>query len=313
MSYCQFCYAVFYPVTISVATLSPFLLMSKRNRGKAFTAQSQPAQDAKQPFEAFTFGEPTAVLDKRDIMNYAECIHNGCWYEPLVSFHGLAISLRSAVHHSSPLYVKRNILASTFIPHPLLCQQEFSKFALDYLRFGNAFMELRRNALGKSMRLETSPAKYTRRGVEEGVYWFVNEWKEAQQFEADQVFHLIEPDVNQELYGLTKYLSALNSGWLNEAAMLFRRKYYQNGAYAGNILYMTDAAQSSSDIERMRQVMRDAKGIGNFRTLFIYAPTGKLDGIKILSFSEVATGDDFFNIKKTTRDDLLSARRCRRR
>jgi len=137
----------------------------------------------------------------------------------------------------------------------------------------------------------------------------VNEWKEAHQFEPDQVFHLIEPDINQELYGLPEYLSALNSAWLNEAATLFRRKYYQNGAHAGYILYMTDAAQSSSDIERMRQAMRDTKGIGNFRNLFMYAPNGKPDGIKILPLSEVATRDDFFNIKKASRDDLLSAHR----
>ena len=286
--------------------------MSKRRGRKAFTAKSdhaQPEQTAQQPFEAFSFGEPTAVLDKRDIMDYAECIHNGRWYEPPVSFHGLAKSLRAAVHHSSPLYVKRNILASTFIPHPLMSQQEFSKFALDYLVFGNAFAELRRNTLGQPLRLETSPAKYTRRGVQDGVYWFVNEWKEAHQFEADQVFHLIEPDINQELYGLPEYLSALNSAWLNEAATLFRRKYYQNGAHAGYILYMTDAAQSSSDIDRMRQAMRDTKGIGNFRNLFMYAPNGKPDGIKILPLSEVATKDDFFNIKKASRDDLLSAHR----
>lgn len=283
--------------------------MSKRKDRRAFTAQSQPSPAAHQPFEAFSFGEPTAVLDKRDIMDYTECIHNGRWYEPPVSFHGLAKSLRSAVHHSSPLYVKRNILASTFIPHPLLSQQEFSKFALDYLVFGNAFAELRRNTLGQPLRLETSPAKYTRRGVEEGVYWFVGEWKEAHKFDTDQVFHLIEPDINQELYGLPEYLSALNSAWLNESATLFRRKYYQNGAHAGYILYMTDAAQSSSDIERMRQAMRDTKGIGNFRNLFMYAPNGKPDGIKILPLSEVATRDDFFNIKKASRDDLLSAHR----
>lgn len=286
--------------------------MTKHKGRKAFAARAQTEQtlqQSQQPFEAFSFGEPTAVLDKRDIMDYAECIHNGRWYEPPVSFHGLAKSLRSAVHHSSPLYVKRNILASTFIPHPLMSQQEFSKFALDYLVFGNAFAELRRNTLGEPLRLETSPAKYTRRGVQDGVYWFVNEWKEAHQFEADQVFHLIEPDINQELYGLPEYLSALNSAWLNESATLFRRKYYQNGAHAGYILYMTDAAQSSSDIERMRQAMRDTKGIGNFRNLFMYAPNGKPDGIKILPLSEVATKDDFFNIKKASRDDLLSAHR----
>ncbi len=81
----------------------------------------------------------------------------------------------------------------------------------------------------------------------------MQDWKEAHAFAAGSVFHLIEPDINQELYGLPEYLSALNSAWLNEAATLFRRKYYQNGAHAGYIMYMTDAAQSSSDIEYMRQ------------------------------------------------------------
>ncbi len=280
--------------------------MSKRKGRKAIFQQH--TQTASQ-IEAFTFGEPSPVMDKRDILDYVECIGNSRWYEPPVSFDGLARSLRAAVHHSSPIYVKRNILASTFIPHPLLSQQEFSKFVLDYLVFGNAFLELRRNALGEPLRLETSPAKYTRRGAEEGVYWFTQYWKEAHEFEKGSVFHLLEPDINQELYGLPEYLSALNSAWLNEAATLFRRKYYQNGAHAGYILYMTDAAQSSSDIDQMRKAMRDTKGLGNFRNLFMYAPNGKPDGIKILPLSEVATKDDFFNIKKVSRDDLLSAHR----
>lgn len=282
--------------------------MNKRSR-KAFKAQTPTAPAAPQQVEAFTFSEPSPVMDKRDILDYAECLGNGRWYEPPVSFHGLAKSLRAAVHHSSPIYVKRNILASTFIPHPMMSQQEFSKFALDYLVFGNAFAELRRNSLGAPFRLETTPAKFTRKGVKEDEYWFVNDWKEPHLFSAGSVFHLIEPDINQELYGLPEYLSALNSAWLNEAATLFRRKYYQNGAHAGYILYMTDAAQSSSDVDRMRQAMRDTKGLGNFRNLFMYAPNGKPDGIKILPLSEVATKDDFFNIKKASRDDLLSAHR----
>lgn len=70
---------------------------------------------------------------------------------------------------------------------------------------------------------------------------------------------------------------------------------------------MTDAAQSSSDIKHMRKAMRDTKGVGNFRNLFMYAPNGKPDGIKILLLSEVATKDEFFNIKKASSDDLLAA------
>ena len=180
---------------------------------------------------------------------------------------------------------------------------------LDYLVFGNAFLELRKNKLGQPLRLQCSPAKFTRRGVEPDTYWFVLPGKEPHRFEPGSVFHLLEPDVNQELYGLPEYLSALNSAWLNESATLFRRKYYQNGAHAGYILYMTDAAQNSSDIEQMRKAMRDTKGLGNFRNLFMYAPNGKKDGIQILPLSEVATRDDFFNIKRSSRDDLLSAHR----
>lgn len=115
------------------------------------------------------------------------------------------------MHHSSPIYVKRNILASTFIPHPWLSQQDFSRFVLDFLVFGNAFLEKRYSTTGKVIRLETSPAKYTRRGVEEDVYWWVPSFNEPTPFTPGSVFHLLEPDINQELYGLPEYLSALNS------------------------------------------------------------------------------------------------------
>lgn len=74
--------------------------------------------------EAFTFGEPSAVLDRRDILDYVECVNNGRWFEPPVSFNGLAKAC-AAVHHSSPIYVKRNILASSFYSAPATVTQDF--------------------------------------------------------------------------------------------------------------------------------------------------------------------------------------------
>lgn len=259
--------------------------------------------------QAFTFGEPSAVLDRRDILDYTVCVGNGKWIEPPISFSGLAKSLRVAVHHSSPVYVKRNILASTDIPHPLLQRQDLSRFVLDYLVFGNAFLEKRFNVTGKLLKLETYPAKYTQRGVDPNVYWFVQSFAEPHPFAPDSVFHLLEPDINQELYGMPEYLSALNSAWLNESATLFRRKYYQNGAHAGYIMYVTDAARNNTDVEALREAMSDSKGMGNFKNLFFYAPNGKPDGIKIVPLSEVAMKDDFFNIKKVSAADLLDAHR----
>ena len=93
--------------------------MSKK-KGKTPQPEAKKMTASAPKMEAFTFGEPVPVLDRRDILDYVECISNGKWYEPPVSFSGLAKSLRSAVHHSSPIYVKRNVLASTYIPHPLL-------------------------------------------------------------------------------------------------------------------------------------------------------------------------------------------------
>ncbi|WP_313625782.1 phage portal protein [Kosakonia sp.] len=283
--------------------------MSKNKKQKYTPKPRQHTAAPAQSMEAFTFGEPVPVLDKREILDYVECVHNGQWYEPPISFSGLAKSMRAAVHHSSPVYVKRNILVSTYIPHPLLSRQDFSRFVLDFLVFGNAFLERRFSLSGKTLKLETSPAKYTRRGVEEDSYWYIQNFTKPHQFAPGSVFHLLEPDINQEIYGMPEYLSALNSAWLNESATLFRRKYYQNGAHAGYIMYVTDAAQSSTDVEALRKAMRDSKGLGNFKNLFFYAPNGKSDGIKIIPLSEVATKDDFFNIKKVSESDLLSAHR----
>lgn len=173
----------------------------------------------------------------------------------------------------------------------------------------NAFLEKRMSVTGKLLRLETSPAKYTRKGTGEDAYWFVQSFVTPHEFAPGSVFHLLEPDINQELYGLPEYLSALNSAWLNESAALFRRKYDQNGAHAGYIMYVTDAAQSRTDVEALREAMRSSKGLGNFKNLFFYAPNGKPDGIKIVPLSEVATKDDFFNIKKASAEDLMSAHR----
>jgi len=86
---------------------------------------------------------------------------------------------------------------------------------------------------------------------------------------AGSVFHLMEPDINQEIYGLPGYLSAIPSALLNESATLFRRKYYLNGSHAGFIMYMTDPAQSQQDVDNIRGAMKSAKGPGNFRNLFM--------------------------------------------
>lgn len=259
--------------------------------------------------QAFSFGDPTPVLDRRELLDYIQCLDNGRWYETPISFDGLGKAFRSSPHHSSAIYVKRNILASTYIPHPLLARSEFARYALDYLVFGNGYLERRNSIGGTAHKLAASLAKYTRRGLEDGQYFFIRGWGREHEFRRGSIFHLLEPDLHQEIYGLPEYLSALQSALLNESSTLFRRKYYINGSHAGYILYVSDASQNEDDIGAIRQALRDSKGPGNFRNLFLYSPNGKKDGVQVIPISEVAAKDEFLGIKSATRDDVLAAHR----
>jgi PBSX family phage portal protein len=257
---------------------------------------------------AFTFGDPESVLDRRELFDYAEAAWNGRWYDTPVSFDGLARTFRASTHHSSAIYVKRNILVSTFKPHRLLTRDQFSRYALDSLVFGNAYLARVDAVSRRPLRLERRMAKYMRRG--QGDQFFqVNPFGDAFEFPAGSVFHQQDADIDQEVYGLPEYLSALSSALLNESATLFRRRYYLNGSHAGYILYLSDAVHNATDVDALRDAMKRSKGPGNFRNLFMYAPNGKKDGVQVIPLSEVTAKDEFFNIKNITRDDILAAHR----
>lgn len=284
--------------------------MRQRNRMHRMSAPApQNTKPERAGIEAFSFGDPTPVLDRRDLLSYVESWWNGRWYEPPVSLDGLAKSFRSSPHHSSAIYVKRNLLVASFVPHRMLSREAFGRWALEYLIFGNGYLERRDSVARTPIRLEPALAKFVRRSKDEGQYFFLNGWQDVHEFRKGSVFHLSDPDVNQEIYGVPEYLSALQSALLNESATLFRRRYYLNGSHAGFILYLSDPAQDQTDIDALREALRAAKGPGNFRNLFLYSPNGKKDGVQVIPISEVAAKDEFLGIKNVSRDDILAAHR----
>lgn len=259
--------------------------------------------------EAFTFGEPTPVLDSRGILDYLECYQNGRWYEPPVSLDGLSKTTRANVYLQSGLRFKVNMLARTFRPHRLLSAEAFEQFATDWVTFGMGYLERRNSMLGSAMQLRPTLAKYMRRGIEEGAFYQVRGWKEAHEFAPGTVCQIREADVDQEIYGLPEWLAALQSALLNESATLFRRKYYNNGSHAGFILYLNDPGVNDDDVSALRTALKGARGPGNFRNLFLHSPNGKKDGLQLIPVSEVAARDEFTGIKGVTRDDVLASLR----
>lgn len=263
--------------------------------------------------QAFTFGEPESVLNYGAIMECLECVSNGIWYEPPIDLDGLARLFRATPHHGSALFVKRNILASTFIPHPLLSMHEFNGWALDYLVFGNGYLELRRNMLGEPKTLLRALALRVRRGIQPGTFYSLQPDELTTEgyyaFRKDSVFQLMEPDITQEIYGLPQYLCGVNSILLNESATLFRRKYYDNGTFMGSVFYLTDPVQNQTDIDRIKETIESGKGRGNFKSMFLYAPNGNKEGLQIMPLAQMAAKDEFLNVKNTSRDDELSVHR----
>lgn len=264
-------------------------------------------QDEK--IECFTFGDREPLADAKDLLNYLQCTPCGNWYEPPVNFDTLGNTFSSSSYHSSPIYVKRNILTSTFIPHKYLSRQAFERIANDFLILGNCYLEKRTNMLKQTDGLKPTLAKYTRRGVEDNEYWYIDKYWEEHKFKKGSVWHMLAPDINQEIYGLPEYLAAINSVWLDNSATVFRQRYYKNGSHAGFILYLSNPSHNEKDIEELKKALQSSRGPGNFRNLLMYTPNGKPDGLKLIPVGEVAAKDNFADIKSVSQDDILTAHR----
>ncbi|WP_129792549.1 phage portal protein [Sphingosinicella sp. CPCC 101087] len=259
--------------------------------------------------QAFSFGDAEPVLDRREILGYVETWINGRWYEPPVSMHGLVRAFDLPGPHSSCIHLKVNILASHLQPSRWLSRSSFRRWAQDFLATGNGYLERRDNLANRPLQLVPSLARFTRRGTKEGTYFFVPGWKQEHEYPKDRIFHLLEEHPSQEIYGIPQFLCALQAGLLGEAATLFRRRYYLNGSHAGFVFYLSEPSMNDDDAQAIRKALKESKGVGNFRNLFLHAPNGKKDGVQIIPISEVAAKDEFLNIKLVSRDEMLAAHR----
>lgn len=116
-------------------------------------------------------------------------------------------------------------------------------------------------------------------------------------------------DPRQQIYGLPDYIGGLHSVLLNSEATIFRRRYYNNGAHMGFILYTSDPNLTLEMENEIKAKIAESKGLGNFRNMFINIPKGNPEGVKILPIGEVSAKDEFANIKNITAQDVFTAHR----
>lgn len=260
--------------------------------------------------QVFSFGDTESVLDRRDIAQYFEIWQNGRWYEPPLPMGRLAQVFNVSPYHRSAVALKVNLLVTQMTPSRWFNLDAFERFALDFVQMGNSYLEWVPNMAGRIAQAAYLPAVHTRAGVEPDVFWWIDcaRGKEV-RYAPGAVFQLQQPDVAQEIYGLPEWLGSLQSALLSENATLFRRRYYLNGNHAGFIFYLSEPLADPETAKKIEEKLASAKGVGNFRNLFVNIPKGKKDGIQIIPVGNVTAHDEFTAVKEISRDDMLAAHR----
>jgi PBSX family phage portal protein len=270
-------------------------------------------------FDEFKLGDPEPCLTN----NYADYIgvfagSDGI-YEPPVSIAGLAKLLRVNAQHGPILYFKRNMILKWFLASGILTRQELAKFAFDYLYSGNAYFQRIENVFGKVIGLKHLPSINMRKTNKPNVFVQLTSNGDKTWFNEGEVIHIKEYDPYQGIYGVPQYFGGIQSALLNEDATLFRRKYYKNGAHMGFIFAMNDPMMSTDSENALKKSIRESKGVGNFRSLFLNfkhlsgnngSKQNIEDVLKIIPIGDISTKDEFERVKNITLNDMLSMHRA---
>ena len=266
--------------------------------------------DSAAGWQAFSFGELRDTSDNMSeiISSLFRVWHNGEYYEMPFSPVKLYNAQYSSPYHLSALQLKMNLLCDLFAPNKHLSLPEFRRFAQNFLVMGNGYLEEIPSLKGTPIAFKSAPAMYVRR-MDDKVYGQQDKLtRELHKFKLPLV-HFMEDDLEQEYYGKPYYLAGLAAAFLNKSATKFRDLYYKNGNHAGFILYMNDPAHKVSDVLALKKAMKDSKGPGSFRNLFLYAPKGKKDGVQIIPVDSAQAQDKFLEIKNVSRDDQIAMHR----
>ena len=214
--------------------------------------------------------------------------------------------MRANAHHGAIPGFKRNLLLREFIGSPGCSIQTMSRAGLDFMVFGEAYFLRNCNVFGEVLEMDHLPAINMRVKVDGGFVMLLPDGKEV-EFDQEEVEHVLNYDVEQNVYGVPDYLGGMQALLLNEAATLFRRRYYSNGAHAGYIFYTNDPNLTEDDENELRAQISASKGVGNFRSMFVNIPGGTEKAIQIIPVGDFQAKDELEKVKNITRNDVIAA------
>lgn len=276
----------------------------RNNQAPATTLASEQKPGAATMFK---FGEPESVLTNNIADYLGVFAANGDYYEPPISLAGLSKVLRANGYHGTIPPFRRNRLLQYYNSNEVLSDKDLGAASIDYDVFGNCYLQKIFNVFKEVIAFKHLPAISMRRMTKADAYCQLRKNGEKPiEFKPGEVIHLREYDVSQNIYGVPQYYGGINAVLLGEDATLFRRKYYVNGAHMGYILYTSDSSLSVDDEEAIKKAVKESKGVGNFRSLYLNIPNGKKDSVQLIPVGDIATKDEYERIKNITLHEILA-------
>lgn len=263
---------------------------------------------------AFTFGDPEPVLASH-MSDYLGVFadSNSLWYVPPVSLPGLAKTMYANGTHASVLEFKQNQLLASWKDNPMIQAKEAHAAFKDFEVFDNAYFLAIRNFLGGINRYVWLPAINVRVGTDNN-YFLLNSNGSFTEYTTNDIVHLNGGDIRQAIYGVPTYFSGIQSILLGEAATLFRRKYYLNGAHSGYVMVTFDLEDAQADV--LEDAMKQTKGPGNHRSMYLNMqstiggkPGYTKDRVQIIPVGDFGNKDEYDKIKEVTQQDILNMHR----
>lgn len=257
----------------------------------------------------YSFGDPEPVNVSR-MLDYLGVFPDtgGDYYLPPVQLAGLGQLRCACVQHGSCLVFRRNMAARAY-RDGALSRSDLRKSLMDFLTFGNAYFEIRRNGFGAVTGLDYVPSINMRVLTGNRGFRQLLKGGDHRDFTHDEMLQLQEHDTNQQIYGLPDWLAGMQPVLLNQDATLFRRRYFKNGCHLGYIFYTNDAKMTQEQADAVKTQIESGKGAGNFRTMFVSIPGGSEKAIQVIPIGNIGQQDDFANIKNLSAADVREAHR----
>jgi PBSX family phage portal protein len=252
---------------------------------------------------SFTFGEPELVTSLLDALGIFYDDFQS-YYTPPISMKGLDTLSRANATHRRCINFKTNQAAISFVDTGVMSLRGFRRSFQDLETFGNVYAKGVFNGLGGLVRLEHLPALNMRKGKNDTFKMLVP-GKDPIEFKPGEVFHTFHYDTGQTIYGLPQWIASIHDIFLNSEATLFRRRYYKNGSHMGYILYTTDPSLDPEMEKKIQDAVKNGKGVGNFRSMYINIPGGKEKAVQVIPIGDISQKDEFSRVKEISANDII--------